>query len=399
MLRLTAILLLAALSALAAPAARAAQGYDNCTGFIDALPATISTPGTWCLRGHKYTSITGGHALMIDGDNVTIDCNHFRLSGLGAGATSNAFGITVNAGRSGAVIRRCRVQGFNTGMLVLGEGGRVEDNAIDMSLVTGLQVSTGGDNLIRRNIITDTGGYIGAAFAYGIYADSGVGNQFVDNTIRGIEAAGTADGVRGGPADVGGRGGSRQPHQRPGARRHLRRQRHRLHGRGGTRQRRHAERADAGLRHHRQPDPVPGQHEPGLRGRHRQLHPWPERTRASRSLRASRGRGITPAAGRDASVVGRATPAPPRMRRHDVWTWISPSAPASLGGTGPARAGRAALGHHPVSPLRSFPCACTPSFCSFSRPPGRRLRSRPRVNIWRPPAGKVRTTASTIRRW
>ena len=25
----------------------AAEGYDNCTGFIDSLPATVTTQGTW----------------------------------------------------------------------------------------------------------------------------------------------------------------------------------------------------------------------------------------------------------------------------------------------------------------------------------------------------------------
>ena len=42
----TLVLALAA----AAPAAQAAESYDNCTGFIDSLPATISTHGVWCLR-------------------------------------------------------------------------------------------------------------------------------------------------------------------------------------------------------------------------------------------------------------------------------------------------------------------------------------------------------------
>lgn len=174
---------------LAMPAARAAQDYDNCTGFIDALPATITTPGTWCLRGHRYTSISSGHAVLVDASNVTIDCNHFRVSGLGAGNTSNAFGITVNAGRSGAVVRRCRVQGFATGIVLLGSGGRAEDNAIDRSLYTGLQVGDGNDNLVRRNVITDTGGYAGYGFAYGIYANGGAGSQFIDNIIRGVDAA------------------------------------------------------------------------------------------------------------------------------------------------------------------------------------------------------------------
>jgi hypothetical protein len=40
--------------------ARAAQGYDNCAGFIDALPTILSTQGAWCLRHGLTTNITSG---------------------------------------------------------------------------------------------------------------------------------------------------------------------------------------------------------------------------------------------------------------------------------------------------------------------------------------------------
>src|SRR5688572_20901601 len=93
MIRLPHLLVLGLLAAVSLAPARATESYDGCTGFIDSLPATISTPGTWCLRGHRYTSITSGAAIRITANNVTLDCNDFRLSGLGAGAGTLAVGI------------------------------------------------------------------------------------------------------------------------------------------------------------------------------------------------------------------------------------------------------------------------------------------------------------------
>src|SRR5262249_32808085 len=55
--------------------ASAAESYDSCIGFIDAVPATITTQGTWCLRHNLSTSATGIHAIEIQNSNVTIDCN------------------------------------------------------------------------------------------------------------------------------------------------------------------------------------------------------------------------------------------------------------------------------------------------------------------------------------
>jgi hypothetical protein len=44
---IAAALVLAAAGLSASPAARGAESYDNCTGFIDSVPATITTQGVW----------------------------------------------------------------------------------------------------------------------------------------------------------------------------------------------------------------------------------------------------------------------------------------------------------------------------------------------------------------
>src|SRR5690606_30008425 len=81
MLRILSIVLLGLLWLAPAPAT-AADSFDSCTGYIDSLPATISSQGVWCLRGHLSTGISSGDAISINTNNVTIDCNDFKLGGL-----------------------------------------------------------------------------------------------------------------------------------------------------------------------------------------------------------------------------------------------------------------------------------------------------------------------------
>ena len=124
--------------------ARAAQSYDNCAGFIDSLPATISTQGVWCLRKDLATSMTSGNAINITTNNVTIDCNDFKIGGLGAGNASTTSGIYAN-NRQNVTVRHCNVRGFHYGIIFNGGAGHlVEDNRLDNSLYRGIYVS--GDN-------------------------------------------------------------------------------------------------------------------------------------------------------------------------------------------------------------------------------------------------------------
>ena len=90
MVRFGALLCLALALLLGAPRpAHAAKSYDNCTGFITSLPAVITNPGTWCLNADLSTTVStdtsSGGAITIQADNVTVDCNEFRITAL-AGA-------------------------------------------------------------------------------------------------------------------------------------------------------------------------------------------------------------------------------------------------------------------------------------------------------------------------
>ena len=196
---------LLAMAGLLPNAANAAQSYDNCNNFIDSLPATISTQGVWCLRKDLATNLASGVAIDIQANNVTVDCNDFKVGGLAAGDSSTAYGISA-VGRQNVTVRHCGVRGFLVGIYIDGGSGHlVEDNRLDNNLNNGIVVA-GGNSLVRGNRVFDTGGAPDSPSSYGIYA----AGDIVGNIVSGVFA--TADNASGtgivalypGPAQVEG---------------------------------------------------------------------------------------------------------------------------------------------------------------------------------------------------
>lgn len=164
----------------------AAESYDSCTGFIDAVPATITTQGVWCLRKDLATAINSGNVITVANNNITIDCNGFKLGGLAAGNASQANGIYANA-RQNTTIRQCTIRGFRHGILLDGASGGghlVEDNRMDNNLVAGIFID-GTRNLAQRNLVFDTGGAtsVSSRFAISIAGDA------IDNQVDGVYSA------------------------------------------------------------------------------------------------------------------------------------------------------------------------------------------------------------------
>ena len=170
----------------------AAQSYDSCAGFIDTLPATISTQGVWCLRKDLSTAISSGVAITIAANNVTLDCNDFKIGGLAAGNASRTIGIYAG-NRQNASVRHCNVRGFYEGIKLLGDGHLVEDNRLDQNLSSALYL-WGENNLAQRNRIFDTGGAPGAGQTVAV---TGGGTDFSENIISGVFATGTDTGTYG----------------------------------------------------------------------------------------------------------------------------------------------------------------------------------------------------------
>lgn len=167
--------------------ASAAESYDNCTGTIVSLPATISTPGTWCLKADRTTSITSGAAITIATNNVTVDCNHFRITNLPAGgATTNAYGI-LGSNRLGVSIRNCAVRGFLEGIRVAGtaSGAQITNNRLEANRDVGVSIA-GSGHLVAFNRILDTGGRPSSTQTDGIYSTA-VQSQITDNAVIGAD--------------------------------------------------------------------------------------------------------------------------------------------------------------------------------------------------------------------
>ena len=178
---------------LAATPAIAAESYDNCTGFIDALPAVVSTQGTRCLRKDVSTAMASGTAISIQANNVTLDCNGFKVGGLAAGADTGATGLGW-LNRTNVTVRNCSIRGFELGLHVNGSNDAyhaIENNRFDGNTHVGIHL--GGDNhRIVGNQLNDTGGSPGwgGSFAISITGDSVL---VQGNSITGVWVSETAN--------------------------------------------------------------------------------------------------------------------------------------------------------------------------------------------------------------
>jgi hypothetical protein len=165
-----------------------AETFNTCAGFITSLPATITTQGIWCLKADLTIAITSGIAINVAANNVTIDCNDFKLGGLAAGAATQTVGIYADT-RDNLTIRRCNIRGFRYGTaLSNGSGHLIEDNRFDGNTFVGVDLES-NRSIIRRNLVIATGGSSFASSAYGIFSNGSV--DVLDNTVNGVTANGT----------------------------------------------------------------------------------------------------------------------------------------------------------------------------------------------------------------
>ena len=172
--------------------ADAAESFDNCAGFITSLPALITSQGVWCMDRDLSTAAASGNAITIATNNVTLDCNDYKLGNLAAGTGTQAVGVFADTRRN-ITVRGCNIRGFQFGVQFEGPGaGHVlEDNRIEGSTLAGLLLE--GDNLIvRRNQVIDSGGTTATAnaFGFGIAALESEGSTIRDNVVGGARNLG-----------------------------------------------------------------------------------------------------------------------------------------------------------------------------------------------------------------
>jgi len=187
----TALLLLPCLYYLVATMPARAETIETCAGTIDQLPATIDTQGSWCLDHDLSTALASGGAITIATNNVTIDCNGFKLGGLAAGESSQATGILA-VDQHNITVRNCGVRGFHRGIALGGSGHLVQDNRLDQNLSVGIAVFGEGHH-VQGNRVFDTGGTPAGAASYGITGSA----DMIDNTVDGVFAAAAVASVYG----------------------------------------------------------------------------------------------------------------------------------------------------------------------------------------------------------
>lgn len=156
----------------------------NCTQ-INALPYTISTPGTYCLGGPLSTNTTGVSAIQINTNNVTVDCNDQQITYTGGATTTS--GIRANA-RTDIEIRNCRLVNFFRAINIMTANRRiwVHDNQITGARSAGIAV-TGKENVVENNVVAEIPGNDGILMDVPLDSSALVRG----NIVRTLNGAGT----------------------------------------------------------------------------------------------------------------------------------------------------------------------------------------------------------------
>ena len=167
-----------------------AESFHTCTGMITSVPTTITTQGVWCMNQDLSSNLASGSLIAVGANNVTIDCNGFKLGGLSAGPGTQTTGILV-MNRANVTIRGCNVRGFRRAVNAFGvpsSGHSIVDNRFEG--ITEIGVYAAGSGMeIARNLVIDTGGAPETGTDTAAIYVAGDGDV-VDNRIDGVSPAG-----------------------------------------------------------------------------------------------------------------------------------------------------------------------------------------------------------------
>lgn len=184
-LTLSAVLGLAALST--APVIAAPSG---CTPIIS-LPHTIVTSGSYCLVENLLTDMTGGNAIEIKVDDVSIDLGGYVLEGNANQDTESLTGV-FGYKLKNVVIKNGVIRGFRRAIHLL-HGSPYTMSGHVVSNITALNtihvgISVGGQgNTLSHNRVMNTGPET-KGYALGIVT-YGPSNKIVHNTVLNTKAA------------------------------------------------------------------------------------------------------------------------------------------------------------------------------------------------------------------
>ena len=168
---------------------------QDCTA-LDTFPATITTPGKYCLAANSETTATSGATVFIDSHDVELDCKGHTLRSTAASATGSSSAILA-VNRNNVRVTNCRIIGGFTYGIHFSQNNAVANKnyyiTVDNNYVAGPYsdgiVAFGSAVEIRDNRVLDIGGQLNAP-AFGIrVGGSSVGFKF--QTVHGNHVVGT----------------------------------------------------------------------------------------------------------------------------------------------------------------------------------------------------------------
>src|SRR5207342_1554116 len=102
-----------------------AETFHTCGTIIASIPTVIATPGVYCLTKDLNTAMSSGNAIAINSNNVTIDCNGYKIGGLAAGTSSTTRGINAGNTLQNITVRNFGIRGFFYGIELQGGAGHL----------------------------------------------------------------------------------------------------------------------------------------------------------------------------------------------------------------------------------------------------------------------------------
>jgi len=128
---------------------------------INALPYTITQPGTYYLTSDQYTSFTTGAAITIQSDNVVLDLGNHAIDNFSV-AAATAVAVLMPADQMNVTVRGGLIRGFDAGVKLGVKNSRillVENVRLEHCLRSGIVIN-GHDSTVRNNFIAGTGGSV-----------------------------------------------------------------------------------------------------------------------------------------------------------------------------------------------------------------------------------------------
>lgn len=184
------------LSSVALTMLAAATSFAACTG-ITSLPATISAPGNYCLKGNLSASTASSQygpnvgAITITADDVVLDLGGYEIKNTNTDPATNlnTMGILAQGPNNNVTVKNGRITGYYDGVEIVANPGLITNTVVDSISVYGYLhngVKVEGLGNIVRNCQINVGTY--TTTNQGIVA-RGAGNTVVNNDIVGVNAS------------------------------------------------------------------------------------------------------------------------------------------------------------------------------------------------------------------